>query len=100
MEVTIEHFMPKNEEEREGYLDTSYYKNLSEYFEEEYPLEFMVIPTKEVNDILLLAAVKYQFRFSKWLTNGGEKSAAREVAWQDAIEHIQGAVQGVVKYDD
>ena len=94
----LEDYMPKTAEEKQEMMDSPNIPMLVDYFQEKHPLEYMLTSENSENwDIIISACAKYHYRYSKWLTNGGDISAAHEVALQDATEHIDNSISNVVK---
>lgn len=94
----LEDYMLKTAEDREELMDSPNIPMLVDYFQQIYPLEYMLTSENSENwDIIISACAKYEYKYSKWLTSGGDISVAHEVAFKDATDHIDSATSNVIK---
>lgn len=98
MERTIKDFQPQNESECLDLLQSPQAKIARNYFEEQYPVEYLAISynQKELNDIIVKAVVHYDYKGTKHVTNNGASLSASEIALEALKEIIDDSVIGVL----
>lgn len=97
--MKLSDYKPQTEEERIDTLRTPIAKTAREYLIEQYPIEHVAMPHKEVEDLIIQAVTLYLFIGSNHVTSGGDPLAASELALAALIEVIDEHVVGIINYD-